>query len=54
MEASGGLWAADLPYIIGTQRCNGWACLEVCPAQFMATQRSGALNGSIAQWHFPV
>jgi hypothetical protein len=34
MEASGGPWATNRPYIIGTQRCNGWPCLEVYPAQF--------------------
>jgi hypothetical protein len=36
------------PYIIGTQRCNGWPGLKVYPAQFSATQWSCALNGSIA------
>jgi hypothetical protein len=49
MEASGGPWAADRPYIIGPQRRNGRPLLEVYPAGIMVTQQSGALNGSIAQ-----
>jgi hypothetical protein len=36
------------PYIIATQSCNGWPGLELYSAQFPVTQRSGALNGSIA------
>jgi hypothetical protein len=36
------------PYIIATQSYNGWPGLELYSAQFPATQRSGALNGSIA------
>jgi hypothetical protein len=36
------------PYIIGTQRCSRRSSLDVYPAQFTATERSGALNGSIA------
>jgi hypothetical protein len=52
MEASGGPWDADRPYIIGTQRCNRRPSLEVYPAQFTASQRSGTLNGSIANGSF--
>jgi hypothetical protein len=48
MKASGGPWGAGRPYIIGIQRCNGWPGLEVYPAQFTATQRSDAFNGSNA------
>jgi hypothetical protein len=48
MEASGGPWAAGHAYIIETQRCNGRSGLEVYPVQCTATQRSGALSGSIA------
>jgi hypothetical protein len=47
MEASGGPWASDRPYIIGTERCNGQLSLEVYPAQFTATQQSSTLNKSI-------
>jgi hypothetical protein len=47
MEASGGPRAAGRPYIIVTQRYNGRSGHEVYPVQFTATQRSGALNGSI-------
>jgi hypothetical protein len=43
----------DRPYIIGPQQCNGRPRLNVYPAQIMATQRSSALNGSIAQRLFP-
>jgi hypothetical protein len=49
MEASGGPWAADRPYIIRPQRRNGRPRLNVYLAQIMETQWSGALNGSIAQ-----
>jgi hypothetical protein len=49
MEESGGPWAADRPYIIGSLRRNGWPHLNVYLAQIMATQRFGAFNGSIAQ-----
>jgi hypothetical protein len=52
MEASGGPWAAGRLYIIGSQRCNGRLGLEVYPTQFTVTQRSGALNGSIANGSF--
>jgi hypothetical protein len=45
-------WASGRPYIIATQGCNGRPGLEVYPAQFTATQRSGALNGSIANGSF--
>jgi hypothetical protein len=48
METSGGPWAAGRPYIIGTQHCNGRPGLEVYPVRFLVTQRSIALNGSIA------
>jgi hypothetical protein len=47
MEASGGPWTTRRPYIIGTHCCNGQLGLEVYLAQFSATQRCGALNGSI-------
>jgi hypothetical protein len=47
MEASGGPWVADQPYIIGTQCYNRWLGLEVNLVQFTETQRSGTLNGSI-------
>jgi hypothetical protein len=50
MEASGGAWATDRPYIIGTQRCNELLGLEVYPSRFTATQRFGTVNGSISQW----
>jgi hypothetical protein len=53
MEASGGPWAADQPYIIRPQRCNGRLHVEVYLERFTATQRSGAFNRSITQRLFP-
>jgi hypothetical protein len=52
MEASEGPWARSRPYIVGTQRCNGRWSLEVFLEHITVTQRSGALNGSIANDSF--
>jgi hypothetical protein len=52
MESSGPPWVAGRPYIIATQHCNGRPGLKVYPAQFTAIQRSGALNGFIANDSF--